>query len=101
MDEDLFDLHDDDDDTLICIGKFDAAGFPIITSRSLGGLATATLQALSLASLIGQTIQIEPLQGLLLRQEDGSVVRVDPHEEGFIAYLQVPVKSQETEDNHP
>ncbi len=93
MDEELARLSDDSEETLICVGKFDSSGFPIVTSRNLGKLATATLQALSLASLINQTIQTEPLQGLLLRQEDGSVVRVEPHEEGFIAYLQLPKRN--------
>jgi predicted regulator of Ras-like GTPase activity (Roadblock/LC7/MglB family) len=90
MDEELSRLSEDGEETLICVGKFDVSGFPIVTSRHLGTLATATLQTLSLASLLNQTIQTEPLQELILHQEDGSIVRVEPHEEGFIAYLQMP-----------
>jgi hypothetical protein len=92
MVEELFYISEDGEKTLICVGKFDPSGFPIVTSRHFGNLATATLQAISLASLIKQTIQTEPLQHLLLRLADGSIVRVESHEEGFIAYLQMPIE---------
>ena len=90
MDEELSQFNEDEN-TVICVGKFDAAGFPIVTSRHLGSLATATLQALGLAALLNQTIQTEPLQGILMRLEDGSVVRIEPNENGYIAYLQLSV----------
>lgn len=89
MDEEFSEFNDDKS-TLACVGRFDAAGFPIVTSRHLGSLATATLQALGLAALLNQTIQDEPLQGILMRLNDGSVVRIEPHENGYIAYLQMP-----------
>lgn len=92
MDEE-FSQFNDDENTLICIGKFDASGFPIVTSRHLESLATATLQALGLAALLNQTIQMEPLQGILMRLEDGSIVRIEPTENGYIAYLQMPGKT--------
>lgn len=90
MDEELAQFNEDEN-TVICVGKFDAAGFPIVTSRHLGSLATATLQALGLAALLNETIQTEPLQGILMRLEDGSTVRIEPNENGYIAYLQLPV----------
>ena len=90
MDEELAQFNEDEN-TVICVGKFDAAGFPIVTSRHLGSLATATLQALGLAALLNQTIQTEPLQGILMRLEDGSTVRIEPNENGYIAYLQLSV----------
>lgn len=90
MDEELSRFNEDEN-TVICVGKFDAAGFPIVTSRHLGSLATATLQALGLAALLNKTIQTEPLQGILMRLEDGSTVRVEPNENGYIAYLQLPI----------
>ncbi len=89
MDEELSQFNDNEN-TLVCVGKFDAAGFPIVTSRHLGSLATATLQALGLAALLSQTIQSEPLQGILMRLDDGSVMRIEPHGNGYIAYLQMP-----------
>jgi hypothetical protein len=92
MDEE-FSQFNDDENTLICIGKFDAAGFPIVTSRQLESLATATLQALGLAALLNQTIHMEPLQGIVMRLEDGSIVRIEPTENGYIAYLQTPAKN--------
>jgi hypothetical protein len=92
MDEE-FSQFNDNENTLICIGKFDAAGFPIVTSRQLESLATATLQALGLAALLNQTIQMEPLQGILMRLEDGSIVRIEPTDNGYIAYLQMPGKT--------
>jgi len=92
MDEE-FSQFNDDENTLTCIGKFDAAGFPIVTSRQLESLATATLQALGLAALLNQTIHMEPLQGILMRLEDGSIVRIEPTENGYIAYLQMPGKT--------
>ena len=78
MDEELSQFNEDEN-TVICVGKFDAAGFPIVTSRHLGSLATATLQALGLAALLNETIQTEPLQGILMRLEDGSTVRIEPN----------------------
>jgi hypothetical protein len=92
MDEELSQFKDNEN-TLVCIGKFDAAGFPIVTSRHLGSLATATLQALGLAALLSQTIQPEPLQGILMRLDDGSIVRIEPNDNGYIAYLQMPTTS--------
>ncbi len=89
MDEE-FSQFNDDENTLVCIGKFDAAGFPIVISRQLGPLATATLQALGLAALLNETIQTEPLQGILMRLDDGSIVRIEPTGNGYIAYLQMP-----------
>ena len=89
MDEELSEFNDNEN-TLVCIGKFDAAGFPIVTSRHLGPLATATLQALGLAALLNETIQTEPLQEILMRLDDGSVVRIEPNGNGYIAYLQMP-----------
>ncbi len=88
MDEE-FSQFNDDENTLICIGKFDAAGFPIVTSRQWESLATASLQALGLAALLNQTIHMEPLQGIVMRLEDGSIVRIEPTETGYIAYLQM------------
>lgn len=93
MDEESSQFNDDEN-TLICIGKFDAAGFPIVTSRQLESLATATLQALGLAALLNQTIHMEPLQGIVMRLEDGSIVRIEPTENGYIAYLQTPGKTR-------
>ena len=92
MDEEFPQLNDNEN-TLICIGKFDAAGFPIVTSRQFESLATATLQALGLAALLNQTIHIEPLQGILMRLEDGSIVRIEPTDNGYIAYLQMSGKT--------
>ena len=92
MDEE-FPQFNDNENTLICIGKFDAAGFPIVTSRQWESLATATLQALGLVALLNQTIQMEPLQGILMRLEDGSIVRIEPTDNGYIAYLQMPGKN--------
>ncbi len=89
MDEELAQF-DDNENTLICVGRFDLAGFPIATSPHLGVLATATLQALGLAALLNQTIQTEPLKGILMRLEDGSIVRIEPSNNGYIAYLQRP-----------
>jgi len=92
MDEELSEFNDDEN-TLVCVGKFDAAGFPIVTSRHLGSLATATLQALGLAALLNQTIQTEPLEVILMRLDDGSIVRIEPHGNGYIAYLQMPANN--------
>jgi hypothetical protein len=92
MDEELSEFNDDEN-TLVCVGKFDAAGFPIVTSRHLGSLATATLQTLGLAALLNQTIQTEPLKVILMRLDDGSIVRIEPHGNGYIAYLQMPANN--------
>ena len=89
MDEELSQFNDNEN-TLVCVGKFDAAGFPIVTSRHLGSRATATLQALGLAALLNETIQTEPLQGILMRLDDGSFVRIEPTGNGYLAYLQMP-----------
>lgn len=89
MDEDISEFNDNEN-TLVCIGKFDAAGFPIVISRQLGPLATATLQALGLAALLNETIQTAPLQGILMRLNDGSIVRIEPTGNGYLAYLQMP-----------
>ena len=81
----------DNENTLVCVGRFDAAGFPIVTSRHLGRMATAALQALGLVALLNETIQTEPLKEIIIRLENGSVVRIEPSENGYIAYLQEPV----------
>ncbi len=85
------DLIQSDEDTSVYIGRFDPAGFPIVTSRQFHHHASVTLQAISLVSLIEQTIQSEPLHKILIRHEDGSIVCVEPHEDGYIAYLKSDV----------
>lgn len=76
-----------DQDTYIYIGRFDPAGFPIVTSRHFHHHASVTLQAISLVSLMAQSIRSEPLQEILIRHEDGSTVCVEPNVDGYIAYL--------------
>jgi hypothetical protein len=80
-----------DGDSSVYIGRFDPAGFPIVTSRHFHHHASVTLQAISLISLIEQTLQSEPLHQILIRHEDGSIVCVEPHVDGYIAYLQSDV----------
>ena len=76
-----------DQDTYVYIGRFDPAGFPIVTSRHLHHHASVTLQAISLVSLMAQSIRSEPLQEILIRHENGSTVYVEPNVDGYIAYL--------------
>ncbi len=84
FDEDL--IHNNEN-TYIYIGRFDPAGFPIVTSRHLHHHASVTLQAISLISLIEQILQSEPLHKIVIRHEDGSSIYVEPHVDGYIAYL--------------
>jgi hypothetical protein len=85
------DLIPPNEDTSVYIGRFDPAGFPIVTSRHFHHHASVTLQAISLVSLIEQTLPSEPLHQILIRHEDGSIVCVEPHVDGYIAYLQPDV----------
>jgi hypothetical protein len=81
----------DNESTLVCIGKFDPAGVPIITSRHLSSYATATFQAISLKKMMGQVLQSsEALEVAYIRHQDGTTIRIDRNEEGFIAYLERP-----------
>lgn len=80
-------MDQDDESTLVCIGKFDPAGTPLITSRHLSQHATVTFQAISLHKMFAQLVRDEPLQAAYIRHEDGSVIRVEPNQDGFIAYL--------------
>jgi hypothetical protein len=77
-----------DESTLVCVGKFDPAGIPMITSRHLSQQATVTFQAISLHNLLSEMIQAEPLEAAYIRHEDGSVIRIEPNSDGFIAYLE-------------
>jgi hypothetical protein len=94
LNEDVIHNHEDDEDTFIYIGRFDPAGFPIVTSRQFHYHASVTLQAISLVSLIEQTLQPEPLHKILIRHEDGSVICVEPHVDGYIAYLKPELSSE-------
>ena len=89
LDDDSMSGHElqGDQDTYIYIGRFDPAGFPIVTSRHLHHHASVALQAISLVSLIAQSIRSEPLQEIVIRHEDGSTVYVEPNVDGYIAYL--------------
>jgi hypothetical protein len=78
----------DDESTLVCVGKFDPAGVPVITSRHLSQQATVTFQAISLHKMFGQLIRDERLEVAYIHHEDGSVIRVEPNVDGYIAYLE-------------
>jgi hypothetical protein len=79
----------DNESTLVCIGKFDPNGIPIITSRHLSQYATATFQAISLKKMLAQVLQsTEPLEVAYIRHQDGTTIRIDRNAEGFIAYLE-------------
>jgi hypothetical protein len=81
----------DNESTLVCIGKFDPAGIPIITSRHLSSYATATFQAISLKKMIAQVLQSsDSLDVAYIRHQDGTTIRIDRNVEGFIAYLERP-----------
>jgi hypothetical protein len=79
----------DDSTTLICVGKFDANGMPLILSRHLSQQATVTFQAISLEQVLREVLgQEEGIQGLSINHRDGSSIRIDRNSEGFIAYLE-------------
>ncbi|NJM49352.1 MAG: hypothetical protein HC860_26865 [Alkalinema sp. RU_4_3] len=78
----------DDSATLVCVGKFDAKGLPLVMSRHLSQQATVTFQALSLDALLSEALQQEQIEGLLIHSKDGTSIRVDRNHEGFIAYLE-------------
>lgn len=78
----------DDSATLICVGKFDLKGLPLVMSRHLSQQATVTFQALSLEGLLSEALQQEQIEGLIIHHQDGSLIRVDRNHEGFIAYLE-------------
>jgi hypothetical protein len=77
----------DDESTLICVGKFAATGVPLISSRHLSQQATVTFQAISLHKMFGQLIRDEPLKVAYIRHEDGTIIRIEPHPDGYVAYL--------------
>lgn len=76
------------DKTLTCIGKFDHKGIPQITSPHLGLQAMVTLQVITLQQMIAQLIHNEALQSARIRNKDGSVIRIERHPQGFIAYFE-------------
>jgi hypothetical protein len=78
----------DDSATLVCVGKFDAKGLPLVMSRHLSQYATVTFQALSLEAVLSEALQQEQIEGLLIHSKDGTSIRVDRNHEGFIAYLE-------------
>ncbi|MEB3295478.1 MAG: hypothetical protein VKJ24_20180 [Synechococcales bacterium] len=78
---------DDLDSTLICVGKFDPVGLPILTSRHLSPQATVTFQAITLKTLFENAIRPEPLQSAYIHSTDGSSIRVERTTDGFVAYL--------------
>ncbi len=80
-------INQDDETTYIYIGRFDPAGFPIVTSRHFHHHASVTLQSISLVALMAQTIRSEPVGQILIRHENGSTVCVEPNIDGYIAYL--------------
>lgn len=86
FDDDLIQT-DTDEDTYIYIGRFDPDGFPIVTSRKFHDHASVALQAISLVALIAQTIRSEPLQQIIIRHTEGTLVCIEPNIDGYIAYL--------------
>jgi hypothetical protein len=76
-----------EESTYIYIGRFDLAGFPIVTSRQFHHHASVTLQAISLVALMAQTIRSEPVGQILIRHDSGLTVCVEPNVDGYIAYL--------------
>ncbi len=82
----LMDL--DQEATLTCVGKFDHKGIPQVTSPHLGLQAMVTFQTITLQQMISQLIHNETLQSARIRHKDGSVIRIDRHHQGFIAYLE-------------
>lgn len=92
MDEFQFDqsdfqlLNSDEDDTLTYIGRFDAAGSPIVTSRYLCHYASVAFQVLSLANLMQYCTEPGSLQEIVVDYTDDSVVGILPYLDEFIAY---------------
>jgi hypothetical protein len=78
----------DDSVTLVCVGKFDSKGLPLVMSRHLSQQATVTFQALSLDAVLSEALEQEQIEGLLIHSKDGTSIRVDRNHEGFIAYLE-------------
>jgi hypothetical protein len=77
-----------EEQTLVCVGKFDLNGVPNVTSRHLSQQATVTFQTITLAQMLRELVKNEQLVEAHVYHEDGTKIRVDRSAEGFVAYLE-------------
>ncbi|MDX2097132.1 MAG: hypothetical protein SFW36_05095 [Leptolyngbyaceae cyanobacterium bins.59] len=73
-----------------CIGTFDNSGFPITTSKNFSNYATVTFQAISLNMLVTRSIGLGPMKTTYIRHKNGSAIRIERNNHGFVAYWESP-----------
>jgi hypothetical protein len=77
----------EEDQTLVCVGKFGLDGVPNVTARRLSPQATVTFQTITLAQMLRELVKNEQLLEAHIDHVDGTRIRVERSAAEFIAYL--------------
>lgn len=79
----------DNTQVAVCIGTFDHSGIPIsIAKNYLSSYAAIAFQTISLNMLISRSLALGASRTVYIKNQDGSIIRIERTAKGFVGYLE-------------